>query len=84
MALSRANNGKCAGWQVCGELIHVALALELGNDTSGALGFFCRRVPAAFFLFVSGIGIYVIHTEKNNMDHKDEILRCILITNLLE
>jgi hypothetical protein len=28
MALSRANNGKCAGWQVCGELIHVALVLE--------------------------------------------------------
>jgi len=37
-----------------------------------------------FFIFVSGLGIYVIHTEKNNMNHKDEILCCILITNLLE
>jgi len=37
-----------------------------------------------FFIFVSGIGVYVIHTEKNNMNRKDEILWCILITNLLE
>jgi uncharacterized membrane protein len=83
MALSRANNGKCVGWQLCGELIHVALVLEWGNDTSGGLGFFVRD-SATFFLFVSGIGVYVIHTEKNNMKHKDEILWCILITNLLE